>query len=306
MSDIQAPPHLAQHVMKEIVARSFRFSRPNSSAYWFNLMWIPGKLILTGDACDMTLTHFQACSSFDAAIKWASESEMDYLLRKSGERQQYDADVTLKDILRWANAPVIEALNGTVATKYVSHEENGRKKHRAERTHIGDGYRQLCQDYRRAVAAGTQDDFPEDLEATDPRRIALRLDRDSTKSFWDKDYGDSLWARDRDPRDFYNFDPCWENWMVLWKDTLGRNWTPGAEIDSPRIVATRAGRKDVEFALEEALADLDDAGLTCFWHDQVEPAYGWTGSQRYQIEAIQFACRQIIAAGLVDMSVQVQ
>lgn len=247
---------LAQHEMKEAVCRSFQFKRPGSSAYWFNLMWIPGKLILTGDGCNITLTHFQACSSFDAAIKWASESEMDYLLRKADQQQQYDPQATLQDILRWANAPVIGALKGVMDERHL---------------------------------------FGDD-ERNDPRRIMRRHERAHALS---------LWGVNRNLRDFYDFDPCWSNWLSLWKDTAGTSWLPGSKCNTPPMVTTKAGRRYICRLLEGRLHDLADARLECFYQDHVDPAYCWTRAQEYQIEAIQHACRQIISAGLIDTSVQV-
>ncbi|MGS0648843.1 hypothetical protein ACU81Q_14595 [Komagataeibacter melomenusus] len=287
---------LAQHEMKEAVCRSFQFKRPSSSAYWFNLMWIPGKLILTGDGCDMTLTHHHACSSFDAAIKWASCSEMDYLLRAAKQRQEYDAHATLQAIIQWANAPVIEALNGGVDERCVQYVEDGHKKYRTVRTPRRDGYRHLCQEYRRSVAAGTQDDFCDDLEATDPRRIARR--KTGTE------YLDMATAA---ATDFYDFDPCWENWLSLWLDTLGYDWDPRLSRRTPAMVATHDGRWRVKNELERRLEEPDSRfiGLSCFFQDKVGLICSWTHAQKYQIEAIQHACRQIIAAGLVDMEVEV-
>lgn len=285
---------LADHVMKEAPCRSFHFSRPKSSAYWFNLTWIRGKLILTGDGCDMTLTHYQACSSFDAAIKWASESEMDYLLRKADQQEAYDADATLQAVIQWANAPVIEALNGGVDERYVQYVEDGHKKYRTVHTPRRDGYRHLCQEYRRAVAAGTQDDFCDDLEATDPRRITRR-----DTGIEHLDMASPVFT------DVYDFDPCWENWLRLWRDTLGSDWDPRSSVYTPAMVATHDGRWRIKDELERRLDKTSSRGLDCIFDCSVEHVYSWTWAQKYQFGAIQFACHQIIAAGLVDMTVQV-
>ncbi|MEG3348369.1 hypothetical protein [Novacetimonas sp. GS1] len=285
---------LTDHVMSEAPCRSFHFSRPNRSAYWFNLMWIPGKLILTGDGCDMTFTHYQACSSFDAAIKWASESEMDYLLRKADQREEYDAAATLQTIIQWANVPVIEALNGGVEEKYVQYVEDGRTKYRTIRTPRRDGYRHLCQEYRRAVAAGTQDDFYEDLEATDPRHITRR--ETGTEYL---DMACPVFT------DFYDFDPCWENWLSLWRDTLGSDWDPRISAYLPAMVATHDGRWRIKDELERRLDETSIRGLDCLFNGSVEHVYNWTHAQKYQFEAVQFACRKIVEAGLVDMTVEV-
>ena len=285
---------LADHVMQEAPCRAFRFSRPKSSAYWFSLMWTRGKLILTGDGCDMTFTHYQACSSFDAAIKWASESEMDYLLRKADQQEAYDADATLQAIIQWANAPVIEALNGGVDKRYVQYVEDGRKKYRTVRTPRRDGYRHLCQEYRRAIAAGMQDDFLDNVEVTDPRPIT----RSETRSEW-LDMAHPVFS------DFYDFDPCWENWLSLWRDTIGSDWDPRGSVNTPAMVATHDGRWRIKDELERRLEKTRSRAPDCLFDGSVEHVYNWTHAQKYQFEAIQFACRQIIAAGLVDMTVQV-
>ncbi|RFD20124.1 hypothetical protein DY926_07950 [Komagataeibacter melaceti] len=285
---------LTDHVMKEAPCRSFHFSRPNSSAYWFNLMWIRGKLILTGDGCDMTFTHYQACSSFDAAIKWASESEMDYLLRKADQREEYDADATLQAIIQWANAPVIEALNGTVGERITPYEVDGQRRYRVVHLERAGGYRQICQEYRRAVARGMQDDFWGDVEDMDPRPITRR--ETGTEYL---DMACPVFT------DFYDFDPCWENWLNLWRDTLGSDWDPRGSVNTPAIVATHDGRWRIKDELERRLDKTSSRGLDCLFNGSVEHVYSWTYAQKYQFEAIQFACRKIIEAGLVDMTVQV-
>ncbi|WEQ56474.1 hypothetical protein LV564_05145 [Komagataeibacter nataicola] len=285
---------LADHVMSEAPCWSFHFSRPKSSAYWFNLMWIRGKLILTGDGCDMTFTHYQACSSFDAAIKWASESEMDYLLRKADQQEEYDAHATLQAIIQWANAPVIEALNGGVDERYVQYVEDGRKKYRTVRTPRRDGYRHLRQEYRRAVAAGLQQDFLDNVEVTDPRPITRR----ETRPEW-LDMAHPVFS------DFYDFDPCWVRWLRLWKDTLGYDWDPRISAYPPAMVTTHDGRWRIKDELERRLDEPGSMGLDCIFEGSVDCVFSWTRTQKYQFEAIQFACRQIIAAGLVDMTVEV-
>ncbi|MGS0647989.1 hypothetical protein ACU81Q_10195 [Komagataeibacter melomenusus] len=287
---------LAQHEMKEAVCRSFHFSRPNSSAYWFNLMWIPGKLILTGDGCDMTLTHHHACSSFDAAIKWASCSEMDYLLRAAKQQQKYDVHATLQEIIRWANAPVIEDLNGGWDEHYVPITEDGKKRYRTVRTPRRDGLRHLCQDYRRAIAAGTQDEFLEDPKAVDPRCIVrLKPNRDRP----------IMWEVDHDPHRLWDFDPCWDRWLSLWKDTVGADWHPGSNYNTPVMVAAHEGRWRIKDALERLLDEPGPTVLRCMCDLDVECVYRWSWAQEYQIEAIRFACGKILAAGLVNMEVVV-
>ncbi|QHC35391.1 hypothetical protein [Komagataeibacter xylinus] len=285
---------LANHVMQEAVCRSFQFKRPGSSAYWFNLMWIPGKLILTGDGCDMTLTHYQACSSFDAAIKWASSSEMDYLLRTAKQQQEYDAHATLQAVIQWANAPVIEALNGTVCERVTPYEVDGQRRYRVVHLERAGGYRQICQAYRRALAAGMRDDFRDDAEEMDPRPITRR---ETGTEFLDM--GSSVFT------DFYDFDPCWENWLRLWRDTLGSDWDPRSSVYTPAMVATHDGRWRIKDELERRLDEPGSRGLDCIFEGSVDCVFSWTHAQKYQFEAIQFACRQIIAAGLVDMTVEV-
>ncbi|MFT8634215.1 hypothetical protein [Novacetimonas hansenii] len=180
MTRLQTPPEIAEHLMTEPEARTFHFRKPGGgSAYWFNLTWICGKLILSGDFGDITLSCFPACATFAGAITWAVDAEFEYLMEKTGERRTYDEVRTLEDIIAWANAPVIEELNGTERRRDVLVEKDGRKRYEVIRTKLRNGYRHACQDYRRAVAAGTRDDCRTGLDETDPRRFTLQVPEDT-------------------------------------------------------------------------------------------------------------------------------
>ncbi|MEG3350388.1 hypothetical protein [Novacetimonas sp. GS1] len=292
MTRLQTPPEIADHLMTEAEARTFHFRKPSGgSAYWFNLTWIRGKLILSGDFGDITLTCFPACATFAGAITWAVDAEFEYLMEKTGERRSYDEVRTLEDIIAWANAPVIEELNGTERRRDVLVEKDGRKRYEVIRTKLRDGYRHACQDYRRAVAAGTRDDCRTGLDETDPRRFTLQVPEDAVMSMWfDKP----------DISRFYSYEPCWDRWLSLWRDTYGRDWSGLPKYDPPSMVTTHMGRWGIKDELERRLTDPGRADLTCLCEGSVEETYDYTYSQRRQIGAVQFACRKIIEAGLVD------
>lgn len=129
---------------------------------------------------------------------------------------------------------------------------------------------------------------------TDPRPITRR----ETRPEW-LDMAHPVFS------DFYDFDPCWVRWLRLWKDTLGYDWDPRISAYPPAMVTTHDGRWRIKDELERRLDEPGSMGLDCIFEGSVDCVFSWTRTQKYQFEAIQFACRQIIAAGLVDMTVEV-
>ncbi|QOF96282.1 hypothetical protein IFJ82_06885 [Novacetimonas hansenii] len=245
MTRLTTPPEITNHQMVEAETRTFHFRKPSGgSAYWFNLTWIRGKLILCGDFDDIILTCFPACATFAGAVTWAVDAEFEYLMEKSGKARAYDEVRTLQDIITWANAPVIEELNGTERLRNVLVEKDGRKRYETIRTKLRNGYRHTCQDYRRAVAAGTQDDFCDDLTATDPRRFVVKISESDIYR---------TWIDDCDVDRIYRYDPCWERWLSLWHDLYGREWSGFLKYTPPSMVATHEGRWRIKDELERRL-----------------------------------------------------
>lgn len=79
---------LEKHTAEERSARTWRVSsNAHGGAYWFDVTWIPGSLVLTGDLHTLIITHAVALREFCPGVGWIAESDIDYLLGKSNQRR---------------------------------------------------------------------------------------------------------------------------------------------------------------------------------------------------------------------------
>lgn len=269
---IASPECLTAHEMRAQPSRSFRFAKPRTSAYSFVLTWLPGKLMLTGDIGDLTLTHGYACGKFDHAIRWAADSEFDYLMGKTGIHQTYDVYATRTALIQMANEPVISSLR--------DHQQDLRV-------------------WRRAVASGDADlsDRPTD---EDPRIMSKRDDYERIARRW-FDHT-SLYEM----RDMFHFDPCWDLWFSIWKVIYEVHEPPAAHslTPGPQAILTRSGREMMALSMADRLSDAISAAQFCsdIGLDDYGGEYVWTDQPRRQIDAIRHGCRMLIADGHIDMT----
>lgn len=119
----------AQHVIKEEPVRSFRFHghytdkkydkgaetvRPGfitftptqsvkfayTSTYCFTLTWTPGHMTIVGDLGELTVVHYNAMPTLEAACDWLQSSDYDYLLSKTKVSKAFDREQTVDDLWR--------------------------------------------------------------------------------------------------------------------------------------------------------------------------------------------------------------
>ncbi len=97
---------LARHEISptEVPSKTWLVSRPERRVpYWFYVTWTPGHLFLSGDLCNMSLTHYHAMPTAEEAIGWAANGSINYLLEKSDAEQIFDPEGTKETIVRMAD-----------------------------------------------------------------------------------------------------------------------------------------------------------------------------------------------------------
>lgn len=265
-----APEWLAAHQLVECPTRSFRFERPRTSAYSYTLTWVPGRLVLSGDVGDLILTHGYACGKFDHAIRWAADSDFDYLMGKTVLHRVYDADATLSALVQMANEPVMSSLR--------DHQLDLRL-------------------WRRDVASGDAD-LSDRPTAEDPRLMSRRDDYERIARNWTSEM--SIYAL----HDLFRFDPCWDRWFYIWQEVLEVDCPPSSLRYGPEMIVTRQGRQTLTRMMSRYLCDSSRAARFCseIGLDDYAGEYAWTHHHRRQVDAIRHGCRMLISAGLIDMT----
>lgn len=136
-----------RHVIREEPVRSFRFHgntvqkvyekgleiiRPGfmtfnpkerasfayTSAYAYTLTWTPGHLTLVGDLGEMTIVHYHAMPTLEAACRWVLNSDFDYLMQKTNVQQVFDRSATCEYIWQVIMERTAEGL------KYLKEEKD--------------------------------------------------------------------------------------------------------------------------------------------------------------------------------------
>lgn len=98
---------LADHVLEgEVPSKSWKVKTPGKHSYWFYVTWTPGHLLLSGDLCNMVLTHWHAMPTAEEAVRWMHDAHEGYLLGKSDAVQKFDAQATKASILDMADQDV--------------------------------------------------------------------------------------------------------------------------------------------------------------------------------------------------------
>lgn len=113
----------------ELIRPGFRVYRPlekakfsYNSTYAFSLTWTPGHMTLVGDLGEMTIVHYHAMPTLEAALSWLSTSDFDYLMKKTNIKQEFDREATIDHMWRVIMEGVEEHM------KYLREEVEGWQK----------------------------------------------------------------------------------------------------------------------------------------------------------------------------------
>lgn len=257
---------LDTHVMTESKSRSFNFRRADgSSFYFFKITWSAGVIGITGDMGELMLEQWHAMPTFEKAVRWAADAELQYLLGKSNVSEEYDGKETAKAIISHANHEVIEALNGQFWSK--------------ERRR--DGMRQIAQKIRKGLLEKEElEDY--DIYSFSKRENHSPLYRDIPEKYWD-------------------FCEVWNGWLEIWKalEDFGRfrQWSD----DSLKNILKPSYRREMRKAVEEAccteMGAIDLFNHTDYDDYPIMREYSFTN---YRLAAaIRWACQRLIAEDVV-------
>lgn len=78
--------------------------------YAYSVTWTPGTLVVAGDIGDLTVNHWHAMKTVEDAMWWLNGIHFDYFMSKTTQKQEFDADATVLDIITFANESAIESL----------------------------------------------------------------------------------------------------------------------------------------------------------------------------------------------------
>ncbi|QSY98627.1 hypothetical protein J2J97_32505 (plasmid) [Rhizobium bangladeshense] len=90
-----------------------------TSTYCFTLTWTPGHMTIVGDLGELTVVHYHAMPTLEAACNWLQSSDYDYLLSKTGVQRQYDGAQTYDGFKRLLNDEVIEHAIGRPGHRWI-------------------------------------------------------------------------------------------------------------------------------------------------------------------------------------------
>lgn len=258
---------LDTHVMTESRSRSFNFRRADgSSFYFFKITWSAGVISITGDMGELMLEHWNAMPTFEKAVRWAANAELQYLLGKSNVSEEYDGEETARDIIRLANHEVIEALNGQFW---------GRERR-------SDGMRQIAQKIRKGMLE------KEDLEDYEIYSFSKHA-RGIIPTYCDV------------PEKYWGFCEVWNGWIQLWKALEGfgrfREWSDNNLKNILKPSYRREMRKAVEEACSTEMGAIDLFNHTDYDDYPIRRDYSFTNYRL--VAAIRWACQRLIAADVV-------
>ncbi|MFT8551714.1 MAG: hypothetical protein ABF739_11590 [Acetobacter okinawensis] len=280
--------NLDTHIMKEDVSRSFNFRRQDgSSFYFFNLTWSRGKISISGDMGEIIFTHWNAMPTFEAAIVWAHNAELQYLLDKSNKQHVYDARKTAENIIADANSEVIMAINGYYDTKYTKDPETG--KHTPVKILRYKGMRQELAACRKG-----------EMEREDVEDVYVTEKIGSVDSFR------SCLRAQEDPRAVWSIFDCWDKWAAIWKalDGFGLD-TDFRDEEFPKILKSDY-RRQMRKAIMTECETSESAANLCFRMGADDPDlyYDYSHNDFALAAAMRWACGKLIEAGVVTLPQQ--
>ncbi|MCI1908976.1 MAG: hypothetical protein LKI99_04600 [Acetobacter fabarum] len=280
--------NLDTHVMKEDVSRSFNFRRQDgSSLYFFNLTWSRGKISISGDMGEIIFTHWQAMPTFEEAILWAHNAELEYLLGKTDKCHVYQAQKTAQNIIADANSEVITAINGYYDTKHIKDTETGMYKPVKILRYRG---------MRQELSACRNGE----MERDDVEDIYVVEKIDSNHHFFCSIRGKE------DPRVNWNLFDCWDKWAFIWKalDLFGLD-KDFSDEEFPKILKADYRRQMREAIMTECETSESAANL-CFriGADDPDLYYDYSHNDYALAAAMRWACGKLIEAGVVTLPQQ--
>ncbi|NTF17983.1 hypothetical protein G6L37_06170 [Agrobacterium rubi] len=292
---------LEQHVMVDEPVRSFRFHAHNidrkydkgrqdhrpgfvtfspkesvrfayTSFYAFSLTWTPGHMTIVGDLGTLTLVHYNAMPTLEAACEWLMSPDYGYLLSKAKIEQEFDKEETIEHVWSAMTREVEEMLDGL-------DEEVADWQRRKPKWRKRDGM--------------TREEYEEDIrywEEQDPSLDYRFRPSEPPKYIYDR----SLWSESE--RDGWHVPYGMELLYRCWKyfSASYHNVDP-----DPNSLLTKEGREDLKDTLDGwASEEAKDVIIT--WiardldYDDYYGDYDYPAHAYFQLAAIQHGARMIL------------
>lgn len=244
---------LGEHEAKARRSRSFDFRKPGTSHFAYSLTWTAGSLSLVGDCGEVSVVHVHALWDLKDGLKWAAQSDYDYLLGKTSLRQSYCADATTAFIIE----QMIEQAKDSL--KYHHKDVRGWRRDRP------DVYRWSEYDWD-LPEEGDEERWLEDrpvLKCEPKNRFAKAENR-----WWEKDY------------DLFEAPDGWDLWLQVWREY---------DLSSdPNMIFTSKGRQRLKAYVEECCYSRDGAIRLC-QQIGLDDYYGserWTFHDLLRVECV--------------------
>ncbi|WP_141105041.1 hypothetical protein [Rhizobium sp. R339] len=243
-----------------------------NSTYAYTLTWTPGHMTIVGDIGELTVVHYNAMPTLEAACNWLQSSDYDYLLSKTNVQREFQRGATIDDIwqtIAQEALPSIRAIDEECAA-YEKEKPKWRKR---------DGM--------------TKDEFEQELRywKEDQPRIQYRFEEVERPTYLENR---NLWRQcERDgwrvPEGFY--------WAFrAWTELKDGHY--GLDSD-PNLLMSAEGMAGLEDALRSRLDGLaEDEILGWVYRDLGFEDYSsireYSHHAFFQIAAIQHGARMIL------------
>lgn len=292
---------LRQHVMVNEPVRSFRFHahyvdrkydkgrkdhRPGfvtflpketarfayTSFYAYSLTWTPGHMTIVGDLGTLTLVHYNAMPTLEAACEWLMSPDYGYLLSKAKLEQEFDKDATIEHLWRAMTCDVEDMLASMEEERVAWQREKPKWRKR-------DGM--------------SRDEYEADVtywKENDPSLEYLFRPADRPKYFSDRE----LWTEAQ--REGWHVPEGFSLLYRCWKHFSERCY--GIDSD-PNSLLTAEGREALKDALD-AWASEEAKDVIITWivrdldYDDYYGEYDYPSHAYFQLAAIQHGARMIL------------
>lgn len=268
-----------------------------TSNYTHTLTWTPGHLTITGDIGEITLTHYQAMQTFDAALDWASTSDVHYLLGKSDKRQVLQVEDTLDKLKRTISEEIVEAVVGRTANWWRQGPDG----------QMFNDKRVVCGDLHelRAWRKG-KDSYAFEGEAPEETEKAWLEDKPTTAfSPWQrwpdwKTRGSYSSEKHRRELPWHTFDipDIWNRWVKLWQYSEWGDFyiqESARALGQPTCVLNGNHRREIWASVCDRVGDSDDELADLFYALDLEPSFSYDYDWRsyYLVSAVMLAVQKI-------------
>lgn len=99
----EAASRLVDHQIRSEPAKRWYVSSPHDRSHWYNVVWFPGILHISGDLGELTMTHYQALLNLHEGAKWVADSDLQYLLGKTDAKDNHlDVEATAEYLVEIA------------------------------------------------------------------------------------------------------------------------------------------------------------------------------------------------------------